>query len=45
MLLLCPEKFFNITIRENKISLKYYYKDKNGDYLFSFTLTPDQYEN
>ncbi len=31
--------------RENKIALKYYYKDKNGDYLFSFTLTPDQYEN
>jgi hypothetical protein len=31
--------------RENKISLKYYYKDKNGDYLFSFALTPDQYEN
>ena len=31
--------------RENKITLKYYYKDKHGDYLFSFVVSPDQYAN
>jgi hypothetical protein len=31
--------------RDNKITLKYYYMDKNGDYLFSFAVTPKQYAN
>ena len=33
-------KFF----RDNKVTLKYYYKDKNGNYLFTISVTPEQYE-
>jgi hypothetical protein len=31
--------------RDNKITLAYYYRDKNGKYLFSFSVTPERYEN
>ena len=31
--------------RENNITLRYYYMDKNREYLFSFAITPDQYSN
>jgi hypothetical protein len=35
-----PElKFF----RDNKITMIYYYKDKNGEFVNKFTVTPDQY--
>jgi len=30
--------------RKNKMTLVYYYKDKNGDYLFSIVVTPDKYK-
>ena len=30
--------------RDNKITMSYYYKDSRGDYLFSFPVTPEQYE-
>ena len=30
--------------REKKITVKYYYKDKNGDYLFTISVTPEQYK-
>ncbi len=34
-------KFF----RDNKTIMSYYYKDKNGEFVHKFTVTPDQYEN
>lgn len=30
--------------RDNKITMRYYYKDKNGNYVFSFSVTPEQYK-
>lgn len=30
--------------RQHKVTLEYYYKDKNGEYLFDITVTPDLYE-
>lgn len=30
--------------RDNKTTLNYYYKDKKGDYLFSITVAPKDYE-
>jgi hypothetical protein len=29
--------------RDNKVTIKYNYKDKNGSYMFSFVITPNQY--
>ena len=29
--------------RDNKVTLEYYYKDKNGIYLFTITVKPEQY--
>ena len=29
--------------RDNKCTINYYYKDKYGDYLFTISVTPDQY--
>ena len=29
--------------RDNKVTLDYYYKDKNGIYLFTITVKPEQY--
>lgn len=34
-----PEMAF---IRDNSVLLKYHYKDKNGKYLFDFTITPEK---
>jgi hypothetical protein len=31
--------------RENKTTMGYYYKDKNGEFLFKILITPDLYEN
>jgi len=30
--------------RKNEMTIVYYYKDKNGDYLFSVIVTPDKYK-
>jgi len=30
--------------RDNKVTINYYYKDKNGNYLFTISVTPEQYE-
>jgi len=30
--------------RDNKVTMKYYYKDKKGNYLFLITVTPEQYK-
>jgi hypothetical protein len=30
--------------RDNKITVNYYYKDKNGNYLLTISVTPEQYE-
>ena len=30
--------------RENKVTINYYYKDKDGNYLFTISVTPNQYE-
>jgi len=30
--------------REKKVTVNYYYKDKNGNYLFKISVTPEQYE-
>jgi len=30
--------------RDNKVTMRYYYKDKNGNYLFSIIVTPEQYK-
>jgi len=30
--------------RDNKVTMQYYYKDKNGNYLFTISVTPEQYE-
>jgi hypothetical protein len=30
--------------REKEVTMKYYYKDKNGNYLFSITVVPEQYK-
>ena len=32
------------TIRKNDVIIKYYYKDKAGNYLFTITVTPEQYK-
>ena len=29
--------------RQNHLTIKYYYKDKNGIYLFTISITPDKY--
>src|SRR5438105_1646421 len=31
--------------RENKTTVNYYYKDKDGNYLFTVSITPDKYDN
>jgi hypothetical protein len=33
-------KFF----RDNKTTMAYYYKDKNGEFVYKFSVTPDQYK-
>jgi len=30
--------------RDNKCTINYYYKDKDGNYLFTISVTPEQYE-
>lgn len=30
-------------LRDNNVTLKYYYRDKNGEYLFSFSIAPSQF--
>jgi len=30
--------------RDNKVTINYYYKDKDGNYLFTITITPLQYQ-
>lgn len=30
--------------RDNKITMRYYYKDKDGNYAFSISVTPEQYQ-
>ena len=30
--------------RDNKVTINYYYKDKDGNYLFTISVTPEQYE-
>jgi hypothetical protein len=30
--------------RDNKVTINYYYKDKDGNYLFTISVTPGQYE-
>ena len=30
--------------RDNKVTVNYYYKDKNGNYLLTISVTPEQYE-
>jgi hypothetical protein len=30
--------------RDNMVTVKYYYKDKNGEYLFSYSITPEKYK-
>ena len=32
-------------MRDNKVTMSYYYKDKNGSYLFNFKVVPYQYKN
>jgi len=31
-------------LRDNNVIVKYYYKDKNGAYLFDISVSPKQYE-
>lgn len=31
--------------RDNKTTMGYYYKDKNGEFLFKVLVTPDLYDN
>lgn len=31
-------------VRDNDVKLSYYYKDKNGDYLFKIIISPEQYK-
>lgn len=31
-------------LRDNNLTLNYFYKDKNGVYLFQIPVTPDQYK-
>jgi hypothetical protein len=37
-----PEMKF---LRDNKITFRYFYRDKNGNYLFSMQIKPDQYND
>jgi hypothetical protein len=30
--------------RDNKVTMNYYYKDKDGNYLFAISVTPEQYK-
>ncbi|MBN2597392.1 MAG: hypothetical protein JXR82_11465 [Marinifilaceae bacterium] len=32
------------SMRDNKVQMKYYYKDKSGVYLFTISVKPEQYE-
>lgn len=32
------------TMRDNKVTINYYYKDKEGVYLFTISVKPEQYE-
>lgn len=32
------------TLRKNKVTMIYYYKDKNGNFVYKYTVTPDMYQ-